>query len=343
MKRIEGTTMRSSVAADSLAVLRTLRMSLGLPRLVSIAPAEARKLVVTFDRVVMPIVEEAISDEAEYKHLLHMLRSASVKMGFLLLGYAAMAGEEVDPELIALSGPYTRIYDDLFDEVSGAAGRDERLALLFDGGGFAPANDIERLLLGLHRAVEGRIAHQDQSAAQSALIELHSFQIRSREQGQAGMPDDALVDVTHGKGAYGLLVLFSLVRPKMSPDERRLVLSLGGTLQQIDDYQDVVLDHLSGVTTLATRGQLDLNTIVGELLVLRADFARCHGVRRARKLFAIISAMVWISFSRRHWPALGTGSRVLGRWLARTAVGILVRPGDNTVLQASQRRTERQA
>lgn len=313
-------------AADLLALLRWTRFAGRIPRI----PARAEEYAHQYDTVIAPIVESTV-DSARRAQVGRALKAASVKLGFLLGGYAELAGFGLPPDIAALSGAATRAYDDLLDDF-GSPELDARLAELFQGKEFRAQGEMERLFLGLFREVERRLARAPDDPIFAALRGLHDCQVRSRlRQGDPAISAAELAEITAGKGGYGTVVLFALVRPEMPAAEVALVHELGGVLQRLDDYQDVELDRRAGVVTAATREGLTLGQVCAELRALAPRLRRHFG--RVRPLYAVVYAFLWASFLRRRLPALGSGGRA-----ARTPLGFLLRPGDNLVQKARFRR-----
>ncbi|OLF19168.1 hypothetical protein BU204_02025 [Actinophytocola xanthii] len=323
--------------AELLALVRSVGFAGRIPDL----RRRARTYVATYDAIVPPIVESTVDDPVRRAHVVAALRSAGVKLCFLIAGYAATAGIPLRVDLGVLAGVVTRAYDDLLDDrdengggENGGGGDsaelDRRLAELFAGGSFHPVGDLERLFLGIYREVERRLDRPASDPIFAALRRLHEFQIRSRRQRDPGIPSAELAEVTRGKGAYGTVVMLGLARPAMGEAEMALLRELGGVLQQLDDCQDVELDRRAGVTTAATRGQLTLGDVCRRLREL-APVLRAH-YGRVRPLYAVVYVYLWFCFVRRRWPRLGTGHGA-----ARTPFGILLRPGDNVGQRASDR------
>jgi len=169
---------------------------------------------------------------------------------------------------------------------------------------------------------------------------LHRYQVLSRQQKDPLISEEVLAEITLGKGGYGVVVLFSLMRPSMGAAEHQLIMELGGVLQLLDDYQDFELDRQNRVCTAATRRCLELSDISSRLCQLRVNFVDFYGRRQTRRFFAVIYATLWISFLRRRWPRLGTRVRPPHR-RGTSPLGVLVVPGDNVVQKAAQRRPAR--
>lgn len=313
------------MARDLHALLR----SVGFVGRIPAVRRRAASYVATYDEIAAPIVESIVDDPVRRAHIAAALRSAGVKLCFLIAGYAAMAGIRLRVDLGVLAGAITRAYDDLLDDFGGHE-LDHRLAELFRGGNFHPAGDMERLFHGLYREIERRLGRPASDPIFSALRRLHEFQVGSRRQRDPEIPNAELARITLGKGAYGTVVMFALTRPRMGQAELALLCELGGVLQQLDDYQDVELDRQAGVTTAATRGQLTLSHICCRLRELAPALRAHYGW--VRPLYAVVYVYLWFCFLRRHWPRLGAGGGT-----ARTPLGIVLRPGDNLAQQADDR------
>ncbi|HEX2133072.1 MAG TPA: hypothetical protein VHH15_16115 [Actinophytocola sp.] len=318
-----------SAAGGTGPDLRALLRSAGFAGRIPAVRRRASTYVATYDEIVAPIVESTVDDPARRAHVAGALRSAGVKLCFLIAGYAATAGVRLRVDLGVLAGAITRSYDDLLDEVGGdELGR--RLADLFRGGDFHPAGDLERLFHGLYREVERRLDRPASDPIFAALRRLHEFQLRSRRQRDPRIPAAELAEVTLGKGAHGTVVLFALTKPAMGETELALLRELGGVLQQLDDYEDVELDRRAGITTAATRGQLTLSDICRRLRELAPTLRAHYG--RVRPLYAVVYVYLWFCFLRRRWPRTRTRGGT-----ARTPLGILFRAGDNVGQRAQDR------
>ncbi len=329
-QRTAATGSRSAAVAGGTGHdLRALVRSIGFGGRIPGVRRRASSYVAIYDAVIAPIIESTVDDPVRRAHVAAALRSAGVKLCFLIEGYAAMAGIRLRTDLGVLAGAITRVYDDLLDDFGGDE-LDRRLAGLFRGGDFHPVGDVERLFHGLYREVERRLARPASDPIFTALRRLHEFQIRSRRQRDPGIPAEELAEITLGKGGYGTLVLFALTRPRMGEAELALVRELGGVLQQLDDYQDVELDRQAGVTTAATRGHLTLGHICHRLRELAPELRACYG--RVRPFYAVVYVYLWVCFLRRRWPRVGTGGGT-----ARTPLGVLFRPGDNLGQRAEDR------
>ncbi|AUI58233.1 hypothetical protein B1H26_33740 [Amycolatopsis sp. BJA-103] len=290
----------------------------------------AAEYVAAYGGVVAPIVDAAVGDPGLREHVGRSLCSAGAKAGFLIQGYTTMAGVPFRADLAVLGGAVARLYDDLLDEF-GSEELVRRLSVLFDGGPFSPRNDVERLLCELYREVERRLGRGRDDPIFAALTAVHEHQARSRQQSDPAIPALTLAEITEAKGGAAIVVLFALMRPSMSDREMSLIRDVGGVLQLLDDYQDVALDRQAGVVTAAVRGEVTLSDICRLFRVMRRPLSDYYG--RIRPFSAVLYAILWIAFLRLHWPGLGVGGPP-----ASTPFGVLVRPGDNLVQKAGQRR-----
>lgn len=321
-------SMTSGLWQDIGALTRSIRLA-------GVVPAVRRRAadyLITYDQVVAPIVESTLDDPEQRDHVGHLLRAAGIKLGFLISGYAAMAGVPFRADLALLGSAAGRVYDDLVDDF-GCDELDRRLAILFEGGTFVPRSGVERLLHELYQQVERRLGRDRDDPIFGALVALHKYQTRSRRQNDPAIPATTLADITHGKGGHATVVLFALTRPAMSDHEVAVIHELGGLLQLVDDYQDVVLDRQAGITTAVTRGEVTLRDICRQLRDLRSTLRGTY--ERVRPLFSVVYVILWMSFLRRHWPRLGTVGSPNG-----TPLDVLLRPGDNLLQKASQRRQQ---
>ncbi|SDD35731.1 hypothetical protein [Actinokineospora iranica] len=301
---------------DLCALLRSLPFAGRVPGV----RRRAAGYLAGFDRVVAPIVAAAVPEPGDRARAAAVLRATSVKLGFLVAGYAAMARVPVRPDLLVLTGAITRVYDDLFDHFGGPE-LDDRLAELFRGGAFEPRGDMERLFLGLYREVERRLDRSPDAPHDvvfAALAAVHEHQAWSRGQADPEIGSAEIARITEGKGGHGMVVLLSLATPPMSRVEADLVYELGAILQRLDDYQDAEPDAATGVATAATRGEATLDDIRAALRGLAPRLRAHYGSERP--LYAVLHATLWMSFARRRCPNLG---RVLRGF--RTPLAVLLR------------------
>jgi hypothetical protein len=113
-----------------------------------------------------------------------------------------------------------------------------------------------------------------------------------------------LVEVTRGKGGYGTLTIFALMRPALCPEERELIMEIGEALQMLDDYADVDEDRRNGIRTTATEGHLHLADIARRLRAARPLLATYYGRRPTRAFLAVCYLTMWICYLNRRWPRL---------------------------------------
>lgn len=162
-------------------------------------------------------------------------------------------------------------------------------------------------MYAVYRQLEDRIARNPDDPVFTALRAMHEYQTRSRRQTDPAIPTAALTRITEGNGGNAVAVLFGLMRPAMTGTELRLVRALGGQLQLLDDYQDAELDRRAGVTTAVTRGEVTLAEICLRLRALWLEMRQYYG--RVRPFFAVVYAMLWISFLRHRCPGWGPAWR----------------------------------
>jgi hypothetical protein len=316
--------------------LGALVRSIGLAGRIPAIRRRAAGYVAAYEQVVAPIVESTMRELGPRLHVGRSLLAAGTKLSFLIAGYAEMAAVPFRADLAVLGGAVARLYDDLLDESDydepGCHELDRRLSILFNGGVFVPRTDVERLLHELYLEMERRLARDRDDPIFGALVAVHEYQMRSRQQRDPAISPPTLVDITQGKGGHATVVLFALLRPAMSDRELALIREVGGVLQLLDDYQDVILDRRAGVATSVTRGEVTLAHICGRLRELRSALLSHYD--RVRPFFGVVYAILWISFLRHRWPRCGTGGPP-----ARTPLDVLLQPGDNLVQKARQRFT----
>jgi hypothetical protein len=191
---------------DLAALLRCWRSGVGLPAAVSYGWRMFAPLTDAYEIVVAPIVAQAVGDPRERSRINRALRAMSVKIGETMVSYACLAGCGPQPDIAALAGAITRLYDDLIDGCpSDDESLDDRLRDLFSARPFAPDNDLERLLARLVGEIRHRLDLQDGDIAVTALLALHEYQCLSRRQRDAGVPSATLDKICRGKGAMANL------------------------------------------------------------------------------------------------------------------------------------------
>ncbi|MEV0784442.1 class 1 isoprenoid biosynthesis enzyme [Streptomyces sp. NPDC050423] len=229
-----------------------------------------------FDRSVLPLVERTVSDATLRHTIQRSFMGTSVKVGLAMWGYATMARVPFDAELTVLGSSFTRLYDDLIDHCE-REGLDSDLTALFAGGTFRPRSPLEALLLLLHSTIAARLPHSAGDPIHSLIRELHTFQLRSRAQRGSHISAAEVLDITRGKGGLGMAALFALLRPGMSEAERDILVELGEVFQLLDDFHDLPLDRVNGITTSATLGVLSLSDLATRIARLQTCCAEYYG------------------------------------------------------------------
>lgn len=270
---------RSDRRRDAAAVLRCAVSARGWGSLARFLCADSRQVVRAFDRLVLPLVERTVPDDAPRRTIHATLLGTSVKVGFAMWGYASMARVPFDAELTVLGSSFTRLYDDLVDH-GDREDLDTDLASLFAGEPFHPRSRLEELLLLLYDALAVRLPHPPDDPIRSLLRELHAFQLRSRAQRDPGISLPEVLEITRGKGGLGMVALLSLLRPGMSGPERDLLSELGHVFQLLDDLHDLALDRADGITTSATLNACSLTELAARVQGLRSRFTDHYGTAR---------------------------------------------------------------
>jgi hypothetical protein len=269
-----------------------------------------------YDIVVAPAVAQTVSDPRERSRINGALRAMSVKIGETMVSYACLAGCDPRPDIVALAGAVTRLYDDLIDGYPGDDEPfDDRMRDLFGARTFVPDNDLERLLARLIGEIRQRADLRDGDIAVTALLALHEYQCLSRRQRDTEVPSATLDKICRGKGAMANLTLCGLVNPGMDAHERELVMALGEAFQSLDDYMDVDVDHGNGVLTLASRGITTLADITMRMSTLRTSFAARYGAAATRRYYGMIYFLLLKAAVGRRLPILG---KVAGHFAARS-------------------------
>jgi hypothetical protein len=288
---------------DLRSLLRTIPLAGGILRTIAGSGRKAREFGRAFERSVRPLFEETIADTALRAELAGSALSYVTKSSFVVAGYARMAGVPFAGDIAMLGLSFTRLYDDLLD---GSDDRDleGRLGALIGTGRFTPASDPERLLDRMYREIDDRLGRDRDDPLYTAAVAAHSYQARSRCQRDPRTTHAAIAEVTHGKGGYGTLTVFALMRPGLSARERELIIEIGESLQMLDDYADVEQDRRDGIRTMATEGRLRLADVGHRLRALRPALARYYGPRGCREFLGICYLAMWICFIGRRWSQL---------------------------------------
>jgi hypothetical protein len=316
--------------ADLVAIARGVRLASGLPAAAKwTCHFGTVDLVNTYNDVVAPIVAQTITDHQFGAHVRDVLRCAGIKVSYLIHSYSVMAGVPFNTELSVLGGAFTRLYDDLMDD-SDDLTLDGRLTDLFHGRPFVPSTELECLLEQLHNAISSRLARPGDDPIYVALTALHDYQIRSRVQRDPAISRPSLEQITVGKGGLGLVALCALMRPAMIATERDLLMSLGATLQLLDDYVDVELDRQSGRTTLMSRGDSTLADVTDRLRALRPALFAFYG-KGAGQFIGGLYFHILTGFAKRQWRPDRVGPRS-DRWRRTNSQFLIMTRGADGVL-----------
>lgn len=324
--------MRQAVAEVG-ALVRSARLGAGLPAAARAAYGSLPALARAYEQVVAPLVAETLPDPAERARVDGSLRVMSVKFGLALLSYARLTGHRPRLDVAVLAGAVTRLYDDLIDGAADPAA-DLRLGDLLGNRSFVPGTPAELLLGRLVYGIERRLDQPPGESVFMALVSLHEYQVLSRRQREPGVPLDVLEKITRGKGAAAHLILCGLVRPRLEPAERELVMDLGETLQSLDDYMDVEFDRGNGVTTLVSCGALTLPGIARRLRAARPRLTALHGGRAARPYCGMLYFLLLQAWVSRRLPVLG---RLARRPARRSAVLSFLSRGEDALPAAAER------
>jgi hypothetical protein len=321
---------------DFIALVRCGYLAAGLPGLVIMGCRNLGALRSAYEDVVAPIVERTISDLDERVEVGFALQAMSAKIGMVMLCYADLVGSEQRPEIAALAGAVTRLYDDLIDgSLQGSL--DDRLSDLFNARPFSAHTELERLLAELVTEIRQRACPLPGETLDRAINTLHEYQCLSRQQREDSVPSVVLEKICRGKGAMANLVLCSLVKPHLDVAERELVATLGETLQSLDDYQDVELDKRNGVATLASLGVTTLADIGSRLCIIHSRLAARYGRRAARRYGGMIFFLLLKAVLGRRLPVFG---RVIGKIAGRFPALVFLTRGTEALPAAPEGRGE---
>jgi len=206
-----------------IGVAQCSAMAVGFGSLLRFICFDSKRLVRSFDDVVVPLLRATVgADPLVYDVLL----ASSIKFGLALWGYAEMARLPFDAELVVLGSSFTRVYDDLVDNFDQPE-LDDRVAELFSTGRFRPLSDVESLLLALYRSIETKLARPRDDPIFAVVQELHRYERQSRRQCDPGISPHEIQRITRGKGGHALIAMFALLRPAMAAEERALLMDLG--------------------------------------------------------------------------------------------------------------------
>lgn len=287
--------------AGASPLLETLVL---LPGILRDANRRCGILATEYDRVIRPLVQSYVRNETEQSTWLVKLLPATVKGAFLLQNYARLVGEQVAPDLALLAGGVTRIYDDLIDNQPEATIFDH-ISVLFEGGSFRPATDLEALFAATYAELERRLPRHLYPICYEGLLGVHLYQRQSRRQHSTAISTDDLREISARKGAQGTLVLLGMVRSQMSAEERALVEDLGALFQHIDDYQDIHDDRRRGVHTVATRGVSTIRLLSRQIGDLAPKLRSQYGNREARVFLAGLRCWLVMAYGVRAFATAG--------------------------------------
>jgi hypothetical protein len=304
LRRIGG-TVDTAVWSDLLSLARTSRFIRAAPRIIFGAGRRAAEFARAFDRAVRPHLDSIVEDPLIRAEIAASMLSYATKSGFVVAGYAGMTGVPFSSDLAVLGLSFTRLYDDLLDE-GGDPDLARRLNDLIAHGRITPCSDVERLLGRLYREIDRKADREGDDPLYTAAAAAHGYQAASRCQSDPSVSYEQLVDVTRGKGRYGTLTVFALVRPRLSANECELIMEVGEALQMLDDYADVAQDRLAGSHTMATEGWLSLADVASRFLAARPRLAAYFGRREIREFLCVCHLAMWICFLDRRWPGLRT-------------------------------------
>lgn len=263
-----------------IGVARCSAMAVGIGSLVRFICFDSKRLVRSFDDVVVPLLRATVGADP-FVH--DVLLASSIKFGLALWGYAEMARLPFDTELVVLGSSFTRVYDDLVDNFD-EPDLDDRVAELFSTGRFRPLSDVEALLLALYRSIETRLARPRDDPIFAVVRELHRYERQSRRQRDPGISPPEIQRITRGKGGYALIAMFALLRPAMADAERALLMDLGEVMQLLDDHHDITHDRRAGVRTSTIIGRSTLAGLARQVRELHLRLGCFYGRPRVRRL-----------------------------------------------------------
>lgn len=164
---------------------------------------------------------------------------------------------ELRPGLFAYSMLYP-VTDNWLDDpgVSSSAkrSRNERLGRRLAGLSECPADERDAAVGRLLEQIEGEFPRDRFPSVYASLLAIHDGQMRSlAQQGEIGLADADLLEISFRKGGSSVLADLYLVMDVPQPLEERFAFGYGVCLQLLDDLQDVEADLAVGHETLFTR------------------------------------------------------------------------------------------
>jgi hypothetical protein len=282
-----------------------MRLGSAAPQIARDAGRRTTRFIREFDNSVRPFLDSIITDPRLRATLAESLLDYATKSSFVVSGYTRMAGVPFAGDVAMLGLAFTRLYDDLLDDLRddlGGPDLEQRFSELIEHGRFTPSTDAERLLDRLYREIEQRLGRRRDDPLYIAAVAAHGYQAQSRHQRDPRTPHTTLMAITSGKGRYGTLTVFALMRPDLRPRERELIMEVGEALQMLDDYADCESDRRAGIRTMATEGLLRLTDVARRLRAVRPRLARYYGRRAVREFVGVCYLAMWICFLDRRLP-----------------------------------------
>ena len=256
-------------------LIQAMRLASGTPSALKLAYSGAREAASTGARVLAPLVLGSIAPAAQ-QHTLESLQLSSARFTYLNASYARMSGAAYRPDLAVLAGAFSRLYDDLFDEISDVEAQ-ARLGRLFRDEQFAPATGYELLLQAILAEISERMDPRGRAAMLAALDGLHQYQLDSLRQRDQTIRPAEVFRICRGKGGMAASAFFCMLTPEAAGGEPQLFTRIGWVMQSIDDQSDADLDLLDGITTPATLGLETPSGIAARIVALRPELLAFYG------------------------------------------------------------------
>lgn len=280
----------------------------------------------SFAVAIEPMLAREISGVAQLPAVRQALLEWSIKGGYLIDAYVRLARLPAPRDLMVMGAVAARLYDDLLDDTT-RAGFAERTAKLFCGGVYEPMDDLERLHRSFFFALYAEVADDGRAPIMEALLQLHRAQTISLLQRGGFLAPERLREVTERKGALTMEVLFALVHPSMSGDEREIIHAIGRALQLLDDYVDAEVDRHVRIATVATCGGVGFADLVRRLDDLEFLLSGSFGRRRARRFVDEMRVILCMGAMNRWWPARMMAWSLGSPVFKCSPLGILMRRG----------------
>jgi hypothetical protein len=240
----------------------------------------SRRLIGAYKTIVVPIVHAWIQPGTRRTEIETRLAGWALHGGYLVESYARLVGKRETANISVVAASFMRLYDDVLDERHDGPLVAKRLARLFNGKPVAPQSDLESIVVDLYRWLAKRVPPYHAETVYAHLRDVHRLQLDALE-GRQGRTAAEVIDNAVRKGGAGMAILAGLASPRVETAEFAVLYRLGGLLQLIDDYDDVLEDK--SAANLASGDQVRFGALVAELRSVSCEIVEFYGPRRARQ------------------------------------------------------------